>query len=125
MMKFFKCNDNDSLVIPVTCCYTDENSLSEAQEISPNTVEASKEKHLPVVDISGNTVTVNVGAVAHPMTEEHSINSVILETQNGGQYQFLPHDGAPVAKFEVAKGDKAVAAYAYCNLHGLWKTDID
>lgn len=125
MMKFFKCNDSDSLVIPVTKCFTDENAVSGAKEISPNTVEASQEKHLPVVNVSGNTVTVNVGAVAHPMTEEHSITSVILETQKGGQYQFLPHDGEPVAKFDIASGDKVIAAYAYCNLHGLWKTDID
>ena len=124
MMKFFKCN-NDSLVIPVTYCYTDELSLSGAQEISPNTVEASTEKHMPVVTLSGNTVTVNVGAVSHPMTEEHSITTVILETQKGGQYQFLQHDSQPVAKFDVASGDKAIAAYAYCNLHGLWKADID
>ncbi len=124
MMKFFKCTNN-SLVIPVTYCYTDELSLSEAQEITPNSVEASSEKHMPVVSISGNTVTVNVGAVSHPMTEEHSITTVILETQNGGQYQFLQHDSQPVAKFDVASGDKALAAYAYCNLHGLWKVDID
>ncbi len=124
MMKFFKCNNN-SLVIPVTCCYTSEDNLTDAQEISPNTVEASVEKHMPVVSCSGNTIKVDVGAVSHPMTEEHSITTVILETQNGGQYQFLQHDSAPVAKFNVADGDKALAAYAYCNLHGLWKADID
>lgn len=124
MMKFFKCNNN-SLVIPVTCCFTNEDNLGDAQEISPNTVEASVEKHMPVVSCSGNTITVNVGSVTHPMTEEHSITSVILETQKGGQYQFLKSDAEPVAKFEVASGDKALAAYAYCNLHGLWKADID
>ncbi len=124
MMKFFKCN-NDSLVIPVTYCFTNEASLTDAEEISPNTVEASAEKHMPVVSCSGNTIRVNVGAVSHPMTEEHSITSVILETQNGGQYQFLKHDSEPVAKFIVGDGDKALAVYAYCNLHGLWKADID
>lgn len=124
MMKFFKC-DNDSLLIPVTKCFTNEGSLKSADEITPNSEDASKEKHIPVVTCTENTIIVNVGSIAHPMTEEHSITSVILETQKGGQYQFLPHDSEPIAKFEVASGDRAVAAYAYCNLHGLWKVDID
>lgn len=123
MMKFFKLNNN-GLVIPVTHCFTNEGTLDGAIEITPNTVEASTEKHMPVVQLSGTTVTVNVGSVAHPMTEEHAITTVVLETQNGGQYQFLPHDSQPVVKFEVPSGDKAIAAYAYCNLHGLWKAEI-
>lgn len=123
MMKFFKCNNN-GLVIPVTHCYTSAESLDGAEEITPNTVDAAKEKHMPVITCTGNTVTVNVGSVSHPMTEEHSITTVILETQKGGQYQFLPHDSDPVAHFEIASGDKAIAAYAYCNLHGLWKAEI-
>lgn len=124
MMKFFKCNNN-GLVIPITNCYTSAESLEGAQEITPNTVEASVEKHMPVVSISGSKVTVNVGSASHPMTEEHSITTVVLETQNGGQYKFLSHNGEPVAHFEVASGDQPVAVYAYCNLHGLWKADID
>lgn len=124
MMKFFKCN-NDSLVIPVTKNFTNESSLQNADEITPNSVDAAKEKHMPVVTCTENLITVNVGSVAHPMTEEHSITTVMLETQKGGQYQFLPPDGEPIAKFQVASGDRAVAAYAYCNLHGLWKVDID
>ena len=122
MMKFFKLNNN-GLVIPVTHIFTDETTLEGAIEITPNTVEAATEKHMPVVTVSGDTVTVNVGSVAHPMTEEHSITTVVLETQNGGQYKYLPHDSQPVAKFDVSSGDKAIAAYAYCNLHGLWKAD--
>ena len=124
MIKFFKCSNN-GLVIPICNCYTDATSLSDANEITPNTVEAATEKHLPAITCSGNTVTVNVGSVTHPMTEEHSITTVILETQKGGQYQILSHDVQPTVKFQVADGDKAIAAYAYCNLHGLWKADID
>lgn len=124
MMKFFKC-DNDSLIIPVTKNYTSIGDLKNADEISPNTVEASTEKHIPVVTCSGNTVRVNVGSVAHPMTEEHAITTVFLETQCGGQFKFLPHGDDPIVHFDVSSGDKAIAAYAYCNLHGLWKADID
>lgn len=124
MMKFFKC-DNDSLIIPVTNNYTSIDSIKFTEEISPNTVEASTEKHIPVVTCSGNTVKVNVGSVAHPMTEEHSITTVILETRSGGQYKYLHHGDEPIVQFDVSSGDKALAAYAYCNLHGLWKADID
>lgn len=124
MMKFFKC-DNNGIVIPVTKCYTNESNVCNAQEISPNTVEADPTKHTPVVNVSERTVTVNVGSVVHPMTEEHSITTVFLETQNGGQFRYLPHDSQPVVQFELVKDDKAIAAYAYCNLHGLWKADID
>lgn len=124
MMKFFKCNNN-GLVIPITHCYTNEDSLVDAKEISPNTVEAATEKHMPVVKVTGDTVMVNVGSVAHPMTEEHLITTVVLETQNGGQYKYLTHDQNPVVHFSISSDDKPLAAYAYCNLHGLWKVDID
>ena len=60
MIKFFKCS-NDSLVIPITYNYTSEDNLDDAKEISPNTVEAATEKHMPVVTCSGNTIRVNVG----------------------------------------------------------------
>lgn len=123
MMKFFKCN-NEGIVIPITRVFTSEDSLKDAQEITPNSVDAAKEKHMPVVTISGNTVSVNIGSVTHPMTEEHLITTVVLETQNGGQYKFLSHDNDPIVHFTLHSGDKAVAAYAYCNLHGLWKVDI-
>ena len=123
MMKFFKCN-NDGLVIPITKCFTNEGSFREAKEITPNSVEASEEKHMPVVEHSGDTITVNVGSVAHPMTEEHSITTVVLETNQGGQFKYLPHESNPVVQFTLASGEQPIAAYAYCNLHGLWKADI-
>lgn len=124
MMKIFRCN-NEGIVIPVTKCFTDEISFEGVHEITPNSTPAAPEKHTPVVTMSEDTVTVNVGSVAHPMSQEHAITTVILETQNGGQYHYLPHDADPVVHFKLSKGDKAIAAYAYCNLHGLWKADID
>jgi len=123
MLKFFQCSNN-GVVIPVSHVFTEEEFLKDAKEIVPNSINAAEEKHLPVVTISGSTVTVNVGNVEHPMTEEHSITTVILETQNGGQYKFLPHDGTPVVHFELYSTEKPIAAYAYCNLHGLWKVEI-
>ena len=84
-------------------------------------VEASKEKHIPVVTVEGNTVQVSVGSVAHPMTEEHHIAWVYLQTDCGGQRKCLK--GEPAVTFALAD-EKPVAVYAYCNLHGLWKTEL-
>ena len=124
MMKFFKCSNN-GLVIPICHVFTDEQSLKDAQEITPNSVDAATEKHMPVVTVSGQTVTVNVCSVTHPMSEEHLITTVVLETQNGAQYKYLTHDMEPIVHFSLYSTDKPIAAYAYCNLHGLWKVDIN
>ena len=67
---------------------------------------------------------VTVGSVAHPMGEDHHIGWVALETAMGNQRKELIIDGAPEVSFALVEGDKPVAAYAYCNLHGLWKAEI-
>lgn len=89
-----------------------------------NRSEGAGEKHFPVVEKTGQRITVKVGSVFHPMTEEHSIGWVFLETEKGGQFVRLNPGSEPMAEFCVADGDTAVAAYAYCNLHGLWKMEI-
>ncbi len=86
--------------------------------------EGAGEKHLPVVERDGDKITVKVGSVFHPMTKEHSITWIFLETQKGGQFVRLDPGGQPVAEFILPKGDTAIAAYAYCNLHGFWRTAV-
>ena len=92
-------------------------------ELIPNTVEASGEKHIPSVSVNGDVVTVNVGSVNHPMVDEHFIEWVYVKTDKGGQRKHLKPGEAPNVVFHLG-GDKAVAVYAYCNLHGLWKTEL-
>ena len=92
--------------------------------LDSSTAEGAGEKHLPVVEREGNKITVKVGSVFHPMTQEHSIGWIFLETKKGGAFIRLKPDAQPVGEFVLADGDEAVAAYAYCNLHGFWKTDI-
>ena len=123
-MKFYKCSHCGNIItfmenkgVPVMCCG------QKMDEIIPGSVDAAAEKHVPVISVDGDCVTVTVGDVAHPMTEEHHIAWVVLETENGFQKAELNPTGTPVAKFALA-GDKAVAAYAYCNLHGLWKAEV-
>lgn len=94
------------------------------KKLIANSTEAATEKHLPQVDYSGNIVTVNVGSVSHPMSEEHSIEWVYLQTKNGCQKVNLKPNEAPIAKFALIDGDTPIAAYAYCNLHGFWKTEF-
>ncbi|MDO4304850.1 MAG: desulfoferrodoxin family protein [Bacillota bacterium] len=92
--------------------------------LDPAMAEGAGEKHIPVVEKDGQKIKVSVGSVFHPMTEEHSIGWIFLETRQGGQFVKLSPEGEPVAEFVLAKEDYAIAAYAYCNLHGFWKTDI-
>ena len=104
--------------VPMICC-GQKMTLIEA-----GTVEASREKHIPVVNVEGNTVKVSVGSVEHPMSEEHSITWVYLQTDKGGQRKCLNPGEKPEVTFAVAD-EKPVAVYAYCNLHGLWKADVE
>lgn len=92
--------------------------------VEANTTDAATEKHVPVVEVSGNKVVAKVGEVEHPMLEEHHIQSIILETKNGFQVKKLHAGDKPCAIFLLAEGEEAVAVYEYCNLHGLWKKEL-
>lgn len=103
--------------VPMSCCGQTMEALT------PNTVEASTEKHIPVVKIENNTVDVTVGSVEHPMEAEHYIQWIYLRTEHGGQRKVLNPGDAPHVTFCLGD-DKAIAVYAYCNLHGLWMQEI-
>ena len=90
-------------------------------EIIPGTTEASVEKHIPVYEVKDGIVEVVVGSVEHPMLEEHYIEWILLQTKEGNQRKALSPGMAPKACFALTEGDEVVAAYAYCNLHSLWK----
>ena len=76
------------------------------------------------METEGSKVTVKVGEVEHPMMEQHYIQWIALETKEGVQMRYLNPEMKPVAEFVLSDTDKAVAAYEYCNLHGLWKKEI-
>lgn len=123
-MKFYVCKHCGNIIayaynsgVKVVCCG------EEMQEMVPGTVDASKEKHVPVISVAGNIVTVKVGAVDHPMEEKHYITFIALETRNGNQRKVLKPGDAPVANFALIPGDQVIAAYEHCNLHGLWKAE--
>ena len=92
--------------------------------IQPGAVDAAVEKHVPAVKVEGNVVNVNVGEVNHPMTTEHYIPWVALETSHGAQVRWLQPTDAPAVSFVLAEGEEAKVVYAYCNLHGLWQKEL-
>lgn len=121
--KFYRCPVCKKIVlvmddspVPLMCCG------NKMEELNPNTVEASVEKHLPVVKAEENTLTVSVGSAAHPMEDAHFIKWIYAETDRGGSRVFFAPGQKPEAKIPLT--GKPLAVYAYCNLHGLWKTEL-
>ena len=94
------------------------------QKITENTVEASTEKHLPVIKREGSKVTVTVGSIEHPMEEKHYIEWIALETRAGNQRKVLQPGQKPQAVFYIAEDDEVIKAYEHCNIHGLWSTSL-
>ncbi len=120
-MKFFQCPDCGRIVIPDR---SDSFEPKKLVELVPNTTDAAGEKHVPVVSVEGSRVRVGVGAVAHPMLDAHYITFIVLETNQGYQKKDLKPGENPEAVFALAEGETAVAAYEFCNLHGLWKAEV-
>lgn len=124
---FYECNDKKGILGLIQGSKEDlANCLGEHfTELDASKAEGAGEKHLPEVSVNGSLVTVTVGSVEHPMTDEHSINWIYLETKQGSQLKKLSPGKAPRAEFALSPEDTPVAAYAYCNLHGFWKTNIE
>ena len=121
--RFLKCSHCGNIVafvkdkgVPIICCG------QKMEEIVPGTTDGAQEKHVPVVKVDGKKVEVVVGEVEHPMTEAHYIEWISIETKEGNQRIELSYNDQPKAEFALADTDEFVAAYAYCNLHGLWKS---
>lgn len=102
---------NDSGVVPECCGQP-------MRQLAPNTVDAAQEKHVPEIKRDGNTVTVTVGTVKHPMTPEHYIEWIALAQGNHTQRIALTPADQPEAVFNCKSGP--IVVYAYCNLHELW-----
>lgn len=120
-MRFYICRNCGNFVEvieesnrPMSCCGR------YMEEVIPGRTDASKEKHVPVIQIDGNKVTVEVGSKLHPMEKNHYIEWICIETTKGTARKNLAPEEEPKAEFILDKDEKLVAAYAYCNLHSLW-----
>ena len=121
-MKYYICEHCGNIIelikasgVPVMCCG------QKMTELIPGTSDGAHEKHIPVVTIDGDKVVVEVGSAEHPMVEAHYIQWIAIETTKGSQRINLAYTDKPRADFKLADGEEFVAAYEYCNLHGLWK----
>lgn len=121
-MKYYMCQKCRTQVAvlkqrcdSLTCCG------EKMRELDPETAEGAGEKHIPVVTMEGRTAAVKVGEVPHPMLEEHFIEWIAAETKKNYYQKNLAPGEAPEASFVLEEGEEVLAAYAYCNLHSLWK----
>ena len=114
-MKVYLNRENGKTIIS-----KEELNLQGYEELVASSTDAAKEKHVPVVTKKCKQVKVDVGSVTHPMSEEHLIEWIAIETEKGYQVKYLTANDAPVCSFSLADGDTFVRAYAYCNLHGVW-----
>lgn len=122
--RFYYCETCGNLMIAaiasgvIPYCCDDEMTL-----LTPNTSDGNKEKHVPVVTFtSEHSLKVNIGSEPHPMTPNHNIRFVCLLTTVGGIIRYLNDDAPP--EVCIRFNGKPIAVYAYCNIHGLWRTDV-
>ncbi len=122
--KFYICRHCGNVIVkledsgvPVVCC----GEIME--ELVPGTVDASLEKHVPVALVSDGQVEVKVGDIPHPMVPEHYISWILIVTETGYQIKYLIVPSEAVAVFKT--DETVLAVYEYCNIHGLWKKDLN
>lgn len=120
--KFYICKHCGSIItkikdsgVDVVCCG------EKMSEIIPGTSDGAADKHVPVVQVEGNTVTVKVGSTTHPMAPVHYIEWIAVQTDRGISFKKLNPGEEPAAVFTLADNEKFETAFAYCNLHSLWK----
>jgi superoxide reductase len=123
--KFYVCKHCGNMVsmlhesgVKMICCG------DEMTELVANTTDAAVEKHVPVITVKDDVVTVTVGSVPHPMTPEHKIVWIYLQTEKGEQLNCVDTQDVAETTYKLTEGDKIIAAFEYCNLHGLWKVSV-
>ncbi|MBQ9031620.1 MAG: desulfoferrodoxin [Parasporobacterium sp.] len=124
-MEFYICEHCGNIIamvkdkgVPVKCCGQNMTKLE------PGTSDGAVEKHVPVFRVDNHLVTVTVGSVEHPMVDAHYIEWIAIKTAQGAQRKLLQPGDAPKAVFALTEDDALQEVYAYCNLHGLWKSEV-
>jgi superoxide reductase len=122
IIDFYRCESCGNIVTLIkngggtlTCCGKPMTKLE------ANSTDASKEKHVPVATKEDGKIKVTVGSILHPMLPEHSIEWIALVAEGKVEFKFLNPGEEAVAEFKDVKSGEI---YAYCNLHGLWKTEF-
>lgn len=120
-MQFGFCSHCGQIMASVKSIRTVQCCGDSVQELIPGGSDAQPELHRPVYEICDGRIKVAVGALAHPMTEEHHIEWIILQTKNGIESRKLSPGSKPECSFMTEDDNTVEAVYAFCNLHGLWK----
>lgn len=122
-LKFYHCKHCGKIIAlvkdtetPTVCCE------EEMEPLIPGITDGKLESHVPVISVNDTIVTVTVGSEFHPMSEEHYIEWILLQTSQGFQIKFLQPESVPVMEFFISTFEKIISAYAYCNRHKLWKS---
>lgn len=124
-VKFYRCEKSGNIITkiidggPIPFCCGEK-----MVELIPDTSDGAVEKHVPVIEVNGEIVTVKVGEAPHPMIEEHYIQWICLHTEKGLQFANLNPGDAPEAIFALAPDDAVIEAFDYCNIHGLWVSKL-
>lgn len=122
--RFYFCNSCGNLMIAAIASGVIPHCCGEKMTLlKPNTTDGNKEKHVPVVSYtSSHSLKVNVGSEPHPMSHDHNIRFICLETSVGAVIRYLNEDDPPEAIIRFT--GKPIAVYAYCNIHGLWRAEV-
>lgn len=121
-VEFYR-NEKDNSILAVVGVQAEQEIVVDGQKLVrlvADSVDAAKEKHVPAVRKEGDRLLVEVGSVTHPMEEKHYIEWIALVSDKSVDIRYLNPGEAPKAEFEGNSG----VVYAYCNLHGLWKTEV-
>lgn len=121
-IKFYFCKHCGKIITmvnnantPTICCG------EEMQELEPGVTDGIYEKHVPEVSVNKGKVTVQVGKIMHPMSEDHYIQWILLQTDKGIYMKELTYEDKPKVDFFISKNESIIGVYSYCNLHKLWK----
>lgn len=121
-VEFYR-NKKDNSILAVVGVQAEQEVVVDGQKLVrlvADSVDAAKEKHVPAVRKEDGRLLVEVGSVTHPMEEKHYIEWIALVSDKSVDIRYLNPGEAPKAEFEGNSG----VVYAYCNLHGLWKTEV-
>lgn len=124
-MSFYRCGECGAIVTDIKECNCGGCMYSccgkSMIKLTANSVDAAIEKHVPVIEINDNLITIKVGEAAHPMLEEHYIEFIALETTKGMYLRKLNPGEEAIVHF-VLNNEEIIKSYVYCNLHGLWSS---
>lgn len=124
-MKIYQCSICGNIAVMIEDKNVVPNCCGKAMTLlEARTEDEGREKHVPVVTQEAGRANIVIGSTMHPMTAEHRIAWVLLETDSGFRVVYLKGQDMPSVSICLGEQEKILAVYAYCNIHGLWVKHI-